>query len=167
MPKMIIISFVLFVFSHSVFSQSDSILPVYKRFPTLPPLDLLLDDSVTTFTEKDIRKNMATLVFVFSPDCDHCQKETEELVDKIDQFKNIQIVMATTFDFSKMKNFIETYNLKKYKNITVGWDKTYLLPTFYRMSYFPFLGMYDKKGNLIEGVEGALPLDKVLLKFQQ
>jgi len=140
--------------------------PPYKRFPTLPPLRLLLPDSSTIFTDKDLRKNTPLFFILFSPDCDHCKKETEELIDNIDSFKNIQIVMATFMPVSEIKKFYDNYRLDRFSNITVGYDMQHMLPTYYRISYTPFLAFYDKKGNLIEGIQGALPIPKVLEYFK-
>jgi hypothetical protein len=44
--------------------------PAYKRFPTIPALELLRPDS-TKFTKDDLKKQN-TLIMYFSPDCDHC-----------------------------------------------------------------------------------------------
>lgn len=140
--------------------------PPYKRFPTVPPLKLLLTDSTTQFTEKDLKKDLPVFVILFSPDCDHCQKGTEELINNIDKFKKIQIVMSTIFPFDKMKEFYNTYKLDRFKNITVGRDQYYILPTFFRIKNMPFLAFYDKKGNLIDIAEGALPIPKVLEFFK-
>ena len=163
--KTIINLLIFLVLSTVVFAQQTD--PPYKRFPTLPPLKLLLVDSTTEFTEKDLKKDLPVFVILFSPDCDHCQKETEELIDNIDKFKNIQIVMTTTLPFDKMKEFYNTYKLEKFENITVGKDKFSLLPTFYRIRNMPFLAFYDKKGNLIDIAEGALPVNKVLEYFKE
>lgn len=147
-----------------LFSQTEPE-PTYKRFPTLPPLILLLPDSSTIITEKDLKKEVPVFFILFSPDCEHCQKETEELIDNIEKIKEIQIVMATMLPFSKMKAFYEQYQLNRFSNIIVGWDKTYILPPFYRVKTLPFLAFYDKKGKLIDALEGALPVNKVLEKF--
>lgn len=141
--------------------------PPYKRFPTVPPLKLLLTDSSTIFTDKDLKKNTPLFFILFSPDCEHCKKETEELIDKIDSFKNIQIVMATFMPVGDMKKFYEYYKLDRFPNITVGHDLLRALSGFYRISYTPFLAFYDKKGDLIEGIQGALPLTKVLEYFKE
>jgi len=149
----------------SVTAQTDTTL-LYKRFPQVPPLRLLLPDSSTVFTDKTLKKNKPLFLIVFSPDCDHCQKQTEELINNIDPFKNIQVVMATTLPFNKMKTFFTTYSLQRFKSITVGWDYQLILPSFYRMKSLPFLAFYDKKGKLIDVFEGALPLPKVIKIFQ-
>jgi len=149
-----------------VFSQNND-LPLYKKEPIIPPLRLLLADSVTNFTEKNLKKNIPVYIILFSPECEHCQKQTEEIIDSIDRLKNIQIVMATTLPFNKMKEFYNQYQLKRFSNITVGWDRYLLLPTIYRIKNFPFLALYDKKGKLITGIDGALPLSKVLEYFKE
>ena len=163
--KTVITFFVFVQISISAFSQQTE--PPYKRFPTVPPLKLLLTDSSTIFTDKQLKKNTPLFFMLFSPDCEHCQKETEELIDKIDSFKNIEIVMATFMPVEKMIEFYKNYKLDRFPNITVGYDIQHILATYYRISYTPFLAFYDKKGNLIEGVQGALPLTKVLEYFKE
>jgi thiol-disulfide isomerase/thioredoxin len=155
-------SLIIFV---SAFSQTETA-PLYKRFPTVPPLNLLLVDSSTIFTEKNLKKNKAVFINLFSPDCEHCQKETEELIDSIAKFKNIQIVMATTLSFDKMKAFYDKNQLGRFPNIVVGQDRQLILPTFYKIKNFPFLAFYDKNGKLIDVAEGALPISKVLFFFR-
>ena len=137
----------------------------YKRFPTLPPINILLIDSATRFTEKNIPKNQPVFIILFSPDCDHCQKETEELIDNIDKFKKIQIVMITMMPFEKMKTFYNLNRLGRFKNIKVGWDSQYILATFYRLRNFPYMAFYDKKGKLINTFEGSLPIAKAVKIF--
>lgn len=160
---MLILIFGMISLSSLAQTQPD---PPFRRFPTIPPLKLLLVDSTTIFTDKDLKKNTPLFFMLFSPDCEHCQKETEELVERIDEFKKIQIVMASFIPIDKLKPFYENYKLDRFPNITVGYDMQRMLSTFYRISSTPFLAFYDKKGNLIEGIQGALPLSKVLGYFK-
>lgn len=163
--KTIICLFGFVVVSFVAYTQQPE--PPYKRFPTVPPLKLLLTDSTTIFTEKQLKANTPLFFILFSPDCEHCKKETEELIEKIDDFKNIQIVMATFMPVDKMKEFYDNYKLDRFPNIIVGYDMQHILATYYRISYTPFLAFYDKKGKLIEGVQGALPVSKVLEYFKE
>lgn len=165
MKKFIAVS-ILFCVTMTVSGQNDS-LPTFKKFPSLPPLKLLLTDSTTWFTRENVPAKKATLIMIFSPDCDHCQHETEDIIKSIESFKNIEIVMATPRPFDGMKQFYEHYGLSKYKNITVGRDASYLLPVFYNIKMLPYLAFYDKKGQLIDTFEGSLPIEKVLEKFNQ
>jgi thioredoxin-related protein len=147
--------------------QADSTQPPYKRFPVLPPLKLLLPDSSSYFTKDDFKKKSNVLVMLFNPDCDHCQHETEEIIKHIDQFKNVQIVMATMMPFGLMKSFYQKYELSKYKNIVVGQDPNFFLPSYYRIGNLPYLAFYNKKGNLISVFEGSMPVEKVWAEFEK
>jgi thioredoxin-related protein len=42
-----------------------------------------------------------------------------------------------------------------------------LLPPFYAIRNFPFMAMYNKKGNLIMGFEGSMPIEKVIKVFKE
>ena len=102
---------------------------------------------------------------VFSPDCDHCKHETEELIKNIDKFKKIQILLTTWLPFDQMKKFYEEFQLSRFENITVAWDKSFFFAPFYALKNLPFLAFYDKNGKLISVFEGNLPMDKVAERF--
>jgi len=170
----VLISVALFSFSQSDSAkkssahsqQEDLTLPPYKRFPTVPPLKLLLLDSTSYFTKDDLKKNKPVLIIVFNPDCEHCKHETEEIINNIDSLKNIQIIMATMMPFDLMKSFYEKYDLHRFQNITVGKDVQYTLPSFYQMHFMPYLAMYNKKGNLLATFEGSMKIEDLIHTFK-
>jgi thiol-disulfide isomerase/thioredoxin len=150
-------------FSFSVFAQSDSTkIPPYQRYPTLPPIQILLSDSSTMYAKAQIPNGRPVLFMIFSPDCSHCQHETEELIAHMDELKDVQIVMITYHPLWMMKDFIVNYGLSKYSNIVVGKDIYYITTGFFDIHNIPYLAMYNKKGQLIEGFEGSLPIPKVI-----
>lgn len=152
----------LLIAAVSGFSQTDTIQPPYKRFPFFPPVKLLLPDSATSFTKNDLPKKKPVMLMVFSPTCEHCQHETEELVKNIDKFRNAIIVMATPLPFDSMMKFRATYGLGSYNNIIIGQDTQFFLPPYYDIHNLPFLAFYDKKGKFISKFDGNMPMDKVL-----
>jgi thiol-disulfide isomerase/thioredoxin len=157
----------LLAFSGNLSAQQDSFnAPPYKRFPVVPPFKLLKADSVSLFTKADLKKNKPVLVIIFSPECDHCQLETEEIIKHINDFKKIQIVMATNWPLHMMNNFSKKNDLKRFNNITVGKDINNMLPSFYSIRNMPYLAFYNKKGDLIDTFEGSLPVEIVLAKFE-
>jgi thioredoxin-related protein len=153
----------LSAFYLAAFTQNDSLPEApYKRFPTPPPFKLLLTDSVTYFTKDDLSKKKAIMIMLFSPDCEHCQHKTEEIIKHINTFEKVQIVMSTTLPFDKMLAYYNKYDLKRFNNIIMGKDISYLLPSFYNIRNLPFLAFYDKKKKLISVFEGALPIEKII-----
>lgn len=153
--------------SSVVVAQQDTVPPPYKKFPAFPPVKLLKTDSASYFTKEDLHKKSAVLLMLFNPTCDHCKHETEEILQRINDFKDIQIVMATAMPHDSMTAFVKKYELAKYDNIVVGQDVHYFLPTFYKISHLPFLAFYDRKKQLISVFEGALPVNKVLEELKK
>ena len=140
--------------------------PPYKRNPFVPPFRLLENDSVSIFTKDQLKKNKPVLLILFNPECDHCKHETEEIIKHIDELKKVQIVMATMAQFPQMKEFYQNYKLKDYKNISVGQDFQYLLPSFYRVHSLPYLAMYNDKGNLLTTFEGSMKIEDLIQVFK-
>jgi thioredoxin-related protein len=114
-----------------------------------------------------LKRNQNVLLILFNPDCDHCQHETEEIINHIDQFKKLQIVMATMMPFDAMKSFYQKYELSNIKTYIVGQDQNFFLIPYYRYGNLPFLAFYNKKGNLISVFEGSMPIEKVWAEFEK
>lgn len=91
---------------------------------------------------------------LFSPDCDHCQRQTTEFKKNIELIKNIQIVMVSFLNFDLLKKFHQDYGIENYPNITVGRDGNYFLGTFYKPHFFPSMFLYNKKGKFVKTFEG-------------
>src|SRR5687768_13743286 len=69
------------------FSQVDSTTPAFRKYPTFPPLQLLLGDSATKYTKEDLPKKKPVLIMLFSPECSHCQHTAEEMVKHKEELK--------------------------------------------------------------------------------
>ena len=142
-------------------AQNQDSIPVYKRFPNVPPFKIIRLPDSAQFSKDDLKKNKATIIMIFSPDCEHCQRATHDLQAHADEFKNVQIVMASPLDYSMIEKFYKEYNIAAYPNITMGRDGTYFLGSFYKITNFPSIFVYDKKGNFIEKFEGDVPFSKI------
>jgi len=157
---------VLLFISASSFAQSDSLEAASLRFPTIPPFTLIKVDS-TEMTRNDIHKNRQTMIMYFSPECSHCQHQTEDMLAEMDKLKNTEIVMVTYEKFEDMTAFYEKYQIAKYPNIKMGRDTKFFFVPFYRMQNLPYMALYDKKGNLITTFEGNHKIDKLAKAFSK
>ncbi len=151
----------------TLFSQTDSIQPPYKKFPSFPPVRLLNTDSSSFFTKSNLDKKTFALLMLFNPQCEHCRHETEEIIQHIDKFKHIQIVMATFAPFDSMMAFRERYQLAKFSNIIVAQDTHYFLTSFFKVHSLPFLAFYNRKKELITVAEGSVPVEKIVAAFEK
>lgn len=135
--------------------------PAYLQYPIVPAFPMTLPDG-HVITKNDLKKNVKTLVFVFSVDCDHCKHLTEEVTKNIDKFKDVQILMVTPFKVEQMKEYYEQYKIKNYPNIVMASEPTRQIMYFYDLHYFPGLFIYNKKQQLVKGLEGDVKVDTLL-----
>ena len=165
--KQLLVSILLLITIHLSAQNGDFSQPPYKRFPTTPPIQILLSDSTSLYTKSQLPQNKPILFILFSPECSHCQHETEELIAHKEELKNIQIVMITFQPLWEMKDFIIKYKLDDLPNVIVGKDIYFTTSSFYSIHNLPFLAMYDKKGDLISVYEGTLPIENVISIFKE
>jgi thiol-disulfide isomerase/thioredoxin len=141
-------------------AQSDSSL-IYLRFPTIPPFSITKVPDSTSFTKDDLAKKKTTLIFIFSPDCEHCQNETKALIANIKLFKKAQIIMVSSLEHHILKKFYEEYKIAEYPNIIMGRDPAFFLGTFYKVESYPAIFLYNKKGNFVKAFDGTVPVEQI------
>src|ERR1051325_1371806 len=75
-------------------SARDSMqLPAYQRFPTLPAFNILMLDSATVFNTYNVKEGRPTVLFFFSPDCEHCEMITDSLTKYMGYMHNADFYM--------------------------------------------------------------------------
>ncbi len=157
---------VLFHSTNLVAQANDSLPPPYKRFPILPPFELKgVNDNL--IKRDDMAKRKATIVMFFSPDCHHCIDQFNQLNNVKKDFEKYNLVMATYQPMEQLQEFYKQYGLETWKNLYIGRDEKYFLPTYYRLSNLPFIALYDRKGKLIETFENTTPAARILSTLEQ
>lgn len=134
--------------------------PPFKRFPTVPPYELLGIDSVV-HTKAELTKKPLLLMY-FSPGCDHCIQQIGAMTSYWKELAGYQIVLATYEPMEDLKAFITRFFLDKQPNLIAGRDTKFMLPVFFAMKSLPYLAIYDKKGALVTTFEGTTKMEKVV-----
>ena len=155
---------IFFCLTASASAAVDSI-PAHIKGLRIPDFKILLVDSVTNFYTENLDKNKNTLIMLFSPDCDHCKHQTEDIIKNIDAFKNTQIVMNTVLPFHLMKEFYEGYKLSKFENIIMGRDVLFFFSPYYRSQFTPYLALYNKKGELLYTNDGQVKIETLIAQL--
>jgi cytochrome oxidase Cu insertion factor (SCO1/SenC/PrrC family) len=150
--------------SLSARAQSDTTVPNYIQIPYIPPFKIQLADS-SWYSKTNLQAKRPTLILYFSPDCGHCQLETEELLSRSKQLKNLQVVMITSRPYEDMANFAEHYKIDRFPFIKIGWDPQRFVTNFYSVKFTPFSALYDKKGKLVKVYEGGIDWDELISKL--
>lgn len=140
-------------------TATDTLAP-YQKTPYIPSFKIQLPDS-SWFTKADIKSKKPTLILYFSPDCGHCQLETEELLSKMKDLGNLQIVMITSRPFEDMVNFADHYKIKRFPAIKIGADPARFVTRFYDVKFTPFSALYNKKGTLVKVYEKGIDMEEL------
>lgn len=141
-------------------SATTDTLPAYKKSPYIPAFRIQKPDS-SWFSNTNIQPKKPTLILYFSPTCGHCQKETEEILSKMKELNDLQIVMITSRPFEDMTAFADHYKLNRFPSIKIGTDPARTVTTFYDVKFTPFSALYDKKGKLVKAYESGINMDEL------
>ena len=132
----------------------------YLKVPYVPPFKILLTDS-TWFSKEDLPKKTPVIVMYFSPDCSHCQLQVKDIMDSMQFIKKAFFVMASYKNLPEITEFSEKYKLSEAKNIRIGRDTAYFLPTFFKVKFTPFIGVYDKEGKLLKAFPQGAKIEEL------
>lgn len=83
----------------------------------LPAMHITLLDS-TQLSARDLRGK--SMIVMFQPDCDHCQREAKQIQENIDAFKAYQVYFISSATGEELKKFAREYKLDNYRNIHFG-----------------------------------------------
>lgn len=162
MKKVILLTFLITAITRvNAFNTQDSV-PAHLLNVPFPDFKILLVDSTTNFYTENLSKKKKTIIMSFSPECDHCRHQTEEILKHIDQFKETQIVMATTLPFEKMKQFYNEMNIASYKNIIMGRDELFFFSRYFRNQFLPGIAVYNKKRTLLNYYDGGVKTEELI-----
>ena len=136
---------ILLLISFSGFTQET---PPFLVKQDWPSFELLLTDSNIYKSNTPNAYPFYTLLY-FSPDCGHCIETTEQIIRKSDSLQNTLLIMAAYKPLEELKNFSEKYHLNLFPNIRLGRDSRYFIVPYFRISYTPFVAVFNDKRKLI------------------
>ncbi len=133
----------------------------HQKNTTIPPFSIQTPDS-SWFNKAGLHPKKPTLILYFSPDCGHCQLETEEVLSKMKQLNDLQIVMITSRPFEDMSTFAAHYKISRFPAIKIGTDPSRMVTQYYEVKFTPFSALYDRKGRLIKVYEKGIDMDELI-----
>lgn len=135
-----LLAFLMFIISQDLFSQKGKV----------PPFKMIKDNG-TLFKAQDLPRDKPIIIVYFSPDCEECQKFTEELLKRIDDYWKASIAMITYLPVADVKKFVAKFKLNIYPNIFVGTEgNSFFLRRYYNIQRFPFIVLFNKDGDQIK-----------------
>src|SRR5688572_32126208 len=129
-------------------AQADSANNYVKGFTTIPAFNINLVPDSSFYSNANLQENKPFMIMFFSPDCDHCQKQTKDILAYKNELKNLQILMVSVLPNKFNRPFFEEYKLDAVPNIKLGTDLSYKLRQLYQVKTLPAMYVYDVNGNL-------------------
>ncbi len=128
----------------------------------MPAFNLLLADSSTLFNTGQIPAGEPVVFMFFDPDCEHCQKETEDLLHNMNALQNVRFYFFTVEPFDRLKVFYHHYKLGDYPNIILGRDYSFFFPKYFGVRETPCLAIYNKNKQLNAVFVGGADVHKII-----
>ena len=102
------------------------------------------------------------MLVYFSPDCEHCQQETRDILKNITAFGDTQIYFITDDPMDRMNVFEKYYKLVDYPNITVGRDYNFEMIKNYNVSGTPNIFVFDRYKQRQITIKGPWAIDSLI-----
>ncbi|MDO6433060.1 hypothetical protein Q4E93_20800 [Flavitalea sp. BT771] len=128
----------------------------------LPAFDLQLIDSVTNFNTAAIPAGAPIALIYFSPDCEHCQKETKEILQHMDSLKQIRFYFISNDPLDNMREYNKKFQLYNYSNIVLGRDTKFFFPAHFKKVSPPYIVTYGPDRIKKEIFMGETPIRQII-----
>ena len=120
-----------------------------KKIDSIAPFKIQLVNG-QKFTYKDLTWDKPVTLVYFSADCQECQNFTKAVTERIDRFKNRQLLFISYEDIEAVKAFYKKLELKRFPQIIVGTEGySFIVQQYYKIEHFPFVVNYDQSGHLL------------------
>ncbi|WP_338870398.1 hypothetical protein WBJ53_22675 [Spirosoma sp. SC4-14] len=129
------------------------------RIQTLPTFTAYGLDSSVIHTAQ--LANRPTVFIYFDPDCEHCQREAEELHKRASLLNNAAIILLSSAPLTILKTFAQTYQLGKLTNVQVAHiDRKSAYETF-GFTSIPDILIYRSNGSLAKHFQGETSIEAI------
>lgn len=117
----------------------------------LPQFNILLMDSITSFSTKQIPNDKPFIIFLFSPECPYSRSQMASILNHNEELKYINFYAISSFPFVEVKQFYKEFEIEKIvnKNIIVGLDTSNFFVKYMGIPGVPYLAFYSK-GKFLE-----------------
>ena len=160
--KYLIILSLLAASTGRLFAQKDTSDNYVNKFVAIPAIKTNTVPDSAVFTNENIKKNIPFILMFFNPDCEHCQKETKELLAYKEELKGVQILMLSSSDYPAIKEFYKSYGLSAMPGVKMGQDVNFRMGSLYKLRTYPSIFVYDHRGTLAKAFVGNIGIPAIL-----
>jgi thiol-disulfide isomerase/thioredoxin len=132
-----------------------------KEGKPLPAFTMQLPDSIHTIHSQNIPAGKPFILFYMSPYCPYCKAQTKQMLEHMDDLKDVNIYFLSTFPIPTLKTFIEENQLQKYPNIQIGVDSANIVGDYFEITGIPYIAVYNKDKKLNKSYMGKVYISQI------
>lgn len=133
---------------------------VAENTRTVPNFSFL-DTNGGTYTNKDL-PSKSTIFIYFNSDCNYCKSEATKIQERLEDFKEVQLVFVSFEEQESIIEFAKQYNLHNKENVVFLEDKKGIFSQIFDVNSIPYIVVYDKNKNFLQKFKGATKIDNIL-----
>ena len=130
--------------------------------PEINALDMF-GDSINC--KNILNPGMNTAIFFFSPECDACRKEINDILQFRNDFRNTQWLFITIAQYEELDRFLNQYPIHLLSGAFLLREDYPINHMLFNVSVPPALFVYDKKGKLITMHKGEILIQSIIKDF--
>ncbi len=130
--------------------DSSGILPHFTFFN--------LDGNV--FNADSIDADKKTILIYFKTDCEYCETEISSVLQKINSYKNVQVILLSREPLKDIKAFIAAHQIDQYPQVKMIHDKDLSYYLYYHTKFTPTTHIYYQ-GKLLFFADGEADMDEL------
>lgn len=138
-------------------TKKETIEPTQK-INDLPSMNLTTTDGIQVNTQTLKGKS---ILILFQPDCDHCQREAKEIREHIDAFKDYTVYFISADQMPAIEKFAKEYDLLNQTNFSFGMTTVDNVLNNFGPIPAPSLYIYSDQ-SLVQKFNGEVSIDKIL-----
>ncbi|HTN46757.1 MAG TPA: thioredoxin fold domain-containing protein [Flavipsychrobacter sp.] len=148
--------------SSLLFAQSAGDTLPYMKNRELPSFNLLSLDS-TEFNTSHIKEGRKIMMVYFSPNCDHCEQLTTELIQHQDKWTDVEIYMITPLPLlSTLREFDSKYHVSQQKQMHLYQEPAHLFLDYYGVRSFPYIALYDEHKMFVKAFPNGVRFEELM-----
>lgn len=114
------------------------------------------------YTSASIEKNKPVGLLYFNSGCEHCQYETEQLIQHKAAVEHSTILMISAEPVAALQKFDSTYRISTYPFIKLLRDSTHSFFQTFGTAAIPAIFIYDRQHRLVQSYKGEVKPEAII-----
>jgi peroxiredoxin len=134
----------------TIFSQQSNEYPYMKLFR----------EDGSLFASRDLPAK--SILFIYFPDCDHCQREATAFSNHLKAFKNYHLWFISTAPYPDIDRFAKQYKLVGHDNVHFVRTQTQDVLSSFGGIPTPSVYIYSQEKRLVKAFKGETKIEEIL-----